>query len=85
MVRARRHELSALIVGEVGKPWDEADGETSEVIDLMEWYARGMLRLAGEEDVTPLPGELISYRYLPLGVGPSSRPGTSRWRCSRGC
>ncbi len=69
VVRSRRHELSALMVLEAGKPWDEADGETSEVIDLLEWYARGMLRLAGAEEVTPLPGELVSYRYLPLGVG----------------
>ena len=69
VVRARRHDLSALMVWEVGKPWDEADGETSEVIDFMELYARGMMRLAGEGSVAPLPGELISYRYLPLGVG----------------
>jgi 1-pyrroline-5-carboxylate dehydrogenase len=68
-VRSRRHELSALMVLETGKPWDEADGETSEVIDLLEWYAREMLRLAGEEHVTPLAGELIGYRHLPLGVG----------------
>ena len=69
VVRVRRHELSALMVAEVGKSWDEADGETAEVIDLLEWYARAMLRLAGAEDVTPLAGELISYRYLALGVG----------------
>ena len=68
-IRRRRHELSALMVVEVGKSWDEADGETSEVIDLLEWYARQALDLARREDVTPFPGEIIGYRYLPLGVG----------------
>ena len=68
-VRLRRHELSALMVLEAGKPWDEADGETSEVIDLMEWYARQTIRLAHDEGITPLPGEILEYRYLPLGVG----------------
>jgi 1-pyrroline-5-carboxylate dehydrogenase len=68
-VRRRRHDLSALMVLEAGKSWDEADGETSEVIDLMEWYARQTLRLAHDEGITPLPGEILEYRYLPLGVG----------------
>jgi 1-pyrroline-5-carboxylate dehydrogenase len=69
VVRRRRHELGALMVFEVGKSWDEADGETSEVIDLLEWYARQMLRLERTEGVIPYPGEIIEYRYLPLGVG----------------
>src|SRR5438309_6659200 len=46
LIRKRRDELSALMVLEVGKAWDEADGETAEAVDLLEWYARQMLRLS---------------------------------------
>ena len=37
-IGARRHELSALMVLEVGKTWDEADSETAEAIDYLEFY-----------------------------------------------
>ena len=69
VVRRRRAELSALMVYEVGKPWDEADGEVSEVVDLMEWYARQALELNSRDRMVPWPGELTQFRYLALGVG----------------
>ncbi|MFZ0994657.1 MAG: L-glutamate gamma-semialdehyde dehydrogenase [Candidatus Dormiibacterota bacterium] len=69
LVRRRRGELAALNVYEVGKAWTEADGEVSETIDLMELYARQALELGGRDGITPWPGELTQYRYLPLGVG----------------
>ena len=69
LIRQRRHELSALMVYEVGKAWDEADGETAEAVDLMEWYARQMLRLAKPQQLTPWPGEETAFYYVPLGVG----------------
>ncbi|HEY6537997.1 MAG TPA: L-glutamate gamma-semialdehyde dehydrogenase [Candidatus Dormibacteraeota bacterium] len=69
LVRRRRAELAALMVFEVGKAWDEADGEVSEVVDLLEWYARHALELDGRDQLTPWPGELTQFRYLPLGVG----------------
>ncbi|MGH7642439.1 MAG: L-glutamate gamma-semialdehyde dehydrogenase [Candidatus Dormibacteria bacterium] len=69
VVRRRRGELSALMVYEIGKAWDEADGEVSEVIDLMEWYARQALQLSDRDQQAPWPGELTQFRYLPLGVG----------------
>ena len=68
-IRGRRHDLSALMVYELGKAWDEADGEVAEVIDLMEWYARQALRLAVMDGITPIRGEINRFRYLPLGVG----------------
>ncbi|MGH7759720.1 MAG: L-glutamate gamma-semialdehyde dehydrogenase, partial [Candidatus Dormibacteria bacterium] len=68
-VRRRRLELAALMVFEVGKAWDEADGEVSEVVDLMEWYARLALQLQSRDQLAPWPGELTQFRYLPLGVG----------------
>ncbi|MGH7667100.1 MAG: aldehyde dehydrogenase family protein, partial [Candidatus Dormibacteria bacterium] len=69
LVRRRRAELAALMVYEVGKAWDEADGEVSEVVDLMEWYARQALQLGERDQMAPWPGELTQFRYLPLGVG----------------
>jgi 1-pyrroline-5-carboxylate dehydrogenase len=69
VVRQRRGELAALMVYEVGKAWDEADGEVSEVVDLMEWYARQALELSSRDRMAPWPGELTQFRYLGLGVG----------------
>jgi 1-pyrroline-5-carboxylate dehydrogenase len=69
VVRRRRHELGALMVYEVGKPWDEADGEAAEAVDLMEWYARQALALTTRDQMAPWPGEATLFRYLPLGVG----------------
>ncbi len=69
LIRQRRHEVSALMVLEVGKAWGEADGEAAEAVDLMEWYARQMLRLGKPKDLTPLEGEEHAFYYVPLGVG----------------
>lgn len=69
LIRARRHDLSALMVLEVGKSWDEADGETAEAVDLLEWYARQMLRLAEPAELTPYAGERTTFYYVPLGAG----------------
>ena len=68
-LRQRRHTFSALMVLEVGKAWDEADGETAEAIDLMEWYARQMLEMAPSRQLTPLPDEDTEFFYVPLGAG----------------
>ena len=43
-MRKRKHELSAWMVFEVAKTWAEADGDTAEAIDFMEFYGREMLR-----------------------------------------
>ncbi len=34
MLRRRKHEFSAWLVKEVGKPWKEADADTAEAIDF---------------------------------------------------
>ena len=57
------------MVYEVGKPWDEADGEAAEAVDLMEWYARQALELPSRDRMSPWPGEITQFRYVPLGVG----------------
>ncbi len=68
-MRERRHEFSAWMVYEVGKSWAEADADTAEAIDFMEFYAREMLRYDGPQPVSQLPDERDVLVYLPLGVG----------------
>jgi delta 1-pyrroline-5-carboxylate dehydrogenase len=45
-VRRRRDDFNALLVLEVGKSWVEADADTAEAIDFLEFYAREALRYA---------------------------------------
>src|SRR5688572_30742507 len=68
-MRERRHHFSAWMVLEVGKSWPEADADTAEAIDFLEFYAREMLRYDEPAPLTQLPGESDSLVYLPLGVG----------------
>ncbi|WP_078394212.1 L-glutamate gamma-semialdehyde dehydrogenase [Shouchella patagoniensis] len=68
LVRRRKHEFSALLVKEGGKPWKEADGDTAEGIDFMEYYARQMIELAEGKPVNSREGELNNYMYTPTGV-----------------
>ncbi|MDQ2663903.1 MAG: aldehyde dehydrogenase family protein, partial [Candidatus Eremiobacteraeota bacterium] len=69
LVRERRYEYNAMLVYEVGKSWIEADGDTAEAIDFLEYYAREALRYDRAGSVTPIPGEENELRYVPLGVG----------------
>ena len=69
LMRERKHELSAWMIHEVAKPWPEADGDTAEAIDFCEFYAREMLRYAGDQPLVKLTGEENHLEYIPLGVG----------------
>lgn len=68
ITRRRKHEFSALLSKEGGKPWKEADADTAEAIDFMEYYARQMLELKDGKKVESRPGEYNKYNYLPIGV-----------------
>ncbi len=68
-MRQRKHWFSAWLVFEVGKSWPEADADTAEAIDFMEFYGREMLRYAAKQPLTPAPGEDNELVYIPLGVG----------------
>jgi 1-pyrroline-5-carboxylate dehydrogenase len=69
LLRERKHEFSAVMVLEVGKSWAEADGDTAEAIDFLEFYGREALRYAGPQPVTQIESEENELVYLPLGVG----------------
>ena len=57
------------LVEEAGKNWAEADADTAEAIDFMEYYGREMLRYASGMPVASFPGEHNECVYIPLGVG----------------
>ncbi|MGM9986236.1 MAG: L-glutamate gamma-semialdehyde dehydrogenase [Bacillaceae bacterium] len=69
IVRRRKHEFSAILVKEAGKPWNEADADTAEAIDFMEYYGRQMLSLKDGMKVESRSIEHNRYTYIPLGVG----------------
>jgi len=69
ILRRRKHEFSAWMVHEAGKNWPEADADTAEAIDFMEFYGREMIRLSERQPLTRIPGEDNELYYIPLGVG----------------
>lgn len=69
IIRQRKHYFSAWMVFETAKTWAEADGDTAEAIDFLEFYGREMLRWAEKQPVTPYAGEDNRFEYVPLGVG----------------
>ncbi len=69
LLKARRFEFNAWMIYEVGKSWSEADADTAEAIDFMEFYAREMMRLAEDQPIVKIEGEDNQLVYIPLGVG----------------
>src|SRR3954464_4054554 len=69
LLRERKHEFSSWMIYEVAKTWPEADGDTAEAIDFLEFYAREMLRYGGGQPLVKLQGEDNQLDYIPLGVG----------------
>src|SRR5215471_7782609 len=69
LMRTRKHEFSAWMIHEVAKTWPEADGDTAEAIDFLEFYAREMLRYDGDQPLVHIEGETNKLNYMPLGVG----------------
>ena len=69
IIRRRKHEFSALMTKEAGKPWKEADADTAEGIDFLEYYGRQMLSLKDGVPVQSRANEFNRYDYIPLGVG----------------
>jgi len=69
IMRRRKHEFSAWLVKEAGKSWAEADADTAEAIDFMEYYGRQMDKLSQRHDLPRIPDEDNELYYVPLGVG----------------
>lgn len=69
IIRRRHFEFSALLTKEAGKTWVEADVETAECIDFLEYYGRQMLEMKDGRPVASRKDEFNRYDYIPLGVG----------------
>ena len=69
IMRRRRLEINAWMIYEAGKSWVEADADTAEAIDFLDFYAREMLRYGDVQPVTPVAKEFPELVYIPLGVG----------------
>src|SRR5213082_852052 len=68
IMERRRYELSAVEVFEVGKPWNEADGDIREAVDFCRFYAQQMRRLGRPKLTQRVPGEDSYHHYWPRGV-----------------
>ena len=71
---ARRHDLSALIILEAGKPWPEADADVSEAIDFCRFYAREMCLLNPPRLTQDVPGERNTVQWTSRGGGVAIAP-----------
>jgi len=69
LMRQRRFEINAWMIYETSKSWVEADADTAEAIDFLEFYGREALRLAEKQPMTRIPEEDSDLLYIPLGVG----------------
>jgi 1-pyrroline-5-carboxylate dehydrogenase len=69
IMRQRRMEINAWMITEAGKNFLEADADTCEAIDFMEFYGREAIRYGEKQPIVPFPGEKNEYFYIPLGVG----------------
>jgi RHH-type proline utilization regulon transcriptional repressor/proline dehydrogenase/delta 1-pyrroline-5-carboxylate dehydrogenase len=67
-IRARRDELSAVMIKESGKTWREADADTCEAIDFCEFYARLAPGMFEPRRIGKFIGELDEQWYQPRGV-----------------
>jgi len=67
-LRQQRNYYAAVEIFEAGKPWAEADGDVTEAIDFLEYYAQEAERLS-YPTCFDLPGETNAVSYRPRGVG----------------
>ena len=67
-LREQRHELTAWIVYEAGKPWAEADGDVAEAIDFVEYYRARARELQRPLTLGRRRGEVNQYTREPRGV-----------------
>jgi 1-pyrroline-5-carboxylate dehydrogenase len=75
IARRRRLEINAWMISEAGKNFAEADADTAEGIDFLEYYAHEALRYdQGMPVVENTGGDFNRTIYIPLGAGVSISP-----------
>ncbi len=81
IMRRRKHEFSAFMVLEIGKSWAEADADTAEAIDFMEFYGREMIRLSQPTHRSrSTRAKKTNYTTFRLEWASSFHHGISRWQ-----
>ncbi len=68
LMEAKRFQLIATQVYEVGKPWAEADADIAEAIDFCRYYAVNAREISKPLRVGGVPGEVSQYIYRSRGV-----------------
>ncbi len=68
LLEARRFEFASTMVFESAKPWREADGDVTEAIDFLRYYAWQAEDLQSERSLSAPPGESNIYLREPRGI-----------------
>lgn len=74
IVRRRRLEINAWMISEAGKNYLEADADTCEAIDFIDYYAYEAVRLDDGMPVLDAWGDQNKTIYMPIGAGVSISP-----------
>ncbi|QYM79444.1 proline dehydrogenase family protein [Horticoccus luteus] len=74
IMETRRLEINSLLILEAAKPWLEADGDTSEAIDFLRFYASEIRRIVTPVVTQDVPGEHCVQTWSPRGVGIAVAP-----------
>ncbi|MEQ8524929.1 L-glutamate gamma-semialdehyde dehydrogenase [Gracilimonas sp.] len=75
VIRRRRLEINAWMISEAGKNYLEADADTCEAIDFVDYYAHEALRIDDGMDVlSETWGDYNKTIYMPIGAGVSISP-----------
>lgn len=72
--KRRRLEINAWMISEAGKNFTEADADTAEGIDFLEYYAHEALRYDKGMEVLDSWGDKNRTIYIPIGAGVSISP-----------
>lgn len=74
VIRRRRLEINAWMISEAGKNYLEADADTCEAIDFLDYYAYEALRIDDGMPVKDSWGDQNKTIYMPIGAGVSISP-----------
>ncbi|MEX0994950.1 MAG: L-glutamate gamma-semialdehyde dehydrogenase [Balneolaceae bacterium] len=74
VIRKRRLEINAWMISESGKNYTEADADTCEAIDFIEYYAYEALRLDQGMGVIDSKSDNNKTIYMPMGAGVTISP-----------
>lgn len=74
VIRRRRMEINAWMISEAGKNFLEADADTAEAVDFLEYYAYEAMRLDQGMPVIDSWGDNNKTIYMPIGAGVSISP-----------